>query len=289
LAVITGASRGIGRATAEALIALGAEVIGTSRDVAHVPNPPAYPLLDLDITKPKSVRHFIAALSGRKVDILINNAGRFVLGNIILAPTRSLDFYSAQHQLGVETLYTGHVRVTNELMPFMPTNGYARLLFTVSIVAYLVGGTDQFTHWVQGYVSAKRALLAYANSLRAALREASSNIQISTVNPFFIATKGAEHPYPIYTEPVSDNGFTNDPPTAPFNEFLAFIRQRQAAGLPASFVGDAYAQLLGMYKPPANVVVTSTKEPFATQGGTTFIESIVLAENTESALRFSCS
>lgn len=84
LAVITGASRGIGRATAEALIAQGAEVIGTSRDVSQVPNPPAYSLLDLDITKAKSVRRFAAdlvrLLDGRTVDILINNAGRHVMG-----------------------------------------------------------------------------------------------------------------------------------------------------------------------------------------------------------------
>jgi short-subunit dehydrogenase involved in D-alanine esterification of teichoic acids len=136
LAVITGASRGIGRATAEALIALGAEVIGTSRDVAHVPNLPAYPLLDLDITKPTSVRRFVAALTRivhrRQVDILINNAGRLVLGHIIPPATSSLDFYLEQLQLGMETLCLGHIRVTNELMPFMPTQGYARLLFTVS-------------------------------------------------------------------------------------------------------------------------------------------------------------
>ena len=45
LAVITGASRGNGRAIGEALTALGVDVIGTSRDPASVPNPPAYPLL----------------------------------------------------------------------------------------------------------------------------------------------------------------------------------------------------------------------------------------------------
>jgi NAD(P)-dependent dehydrogenase (short-subunit alcohol dehydrogenase family) len=293
LAVITGASRGNGRATAEALIELGADVIGTSRDVAHVPNPPAYPLLDLDITKPASVRRFVAALTrklrGRKVDILINNAGRLVLGNIIPA-TSSLDFYFKQLQLSTETLYLGHIRVTNALIPFMPTQGYARLLFTVSVAAYLVGGSDPHTSWGQGYTSAKRALLAYANSLRAALHYASSNILISTVNPYRIATALPEHPNPIYTEPVLDNGFTDDPPTAtPFNQFLTFLRQGQAAGLPASFVGDAYAQLLRASEPPANVVVASAEEPFATQGANEVIEPIVLAENTESGLRFSCS
>ena len=87
LAVITGASRGNGRAIGEALTALGVDVIGTSRDPASVPNPPAYPLLTLDITDPGSVFAFVAALQADplfqqhgRVDILVNNAGRFVLG-----------------------------------------------------------------------------------------------------------------------------------------------------------------------------------------------------------------
>ena len=86
LAVITGASRGNGRAIGEALSALGVDVIGTSRDPAGVPSPPAYPLLALDITDPGSVFAFVAALQGQplfqqhgRVDILVNNAGRFVL------------------------------------------------------------------------------------------------------------------------------------------------------------------------------------------------------------------
>ena len=45
LAVITGASRGLGRAVGEALTALGVDVIGTSRNPVRVPNPPAFPLL----------------------------------------------------------------------------------------------------------------------------------------------------------------------------------------------------------------------------------------------------
>ncbi|MGZ8245118.1 SDR family NAD(P)-dependent oxidoreductase [Methylomagnum sp.] len=293
LAVITGASRGIGRAAAEALAARGAEVIGTSRNVKTVPNPPAYPLLDLDITKPKSVDKFIKALNRRlnrrkKVDILINNAGRFVIGPVAPATLDSSSFYFEQLQLATETLYLGHIRVTNALLPLMPAQGYARVLFTVSSAAYLVSGTDPLLPWIQQYVSAKRALLAYANSLRFALREASSNIVISTVNPYIIGTTGADHPHPIYTQPVSDTGFTDDPPSAPFNQILSLIRQIQSTGLPPSFAGNAYAQLLASSEPSANVVVGSTQEPYATQGGTAFLESLLLAENAESAIRYSC-
>ncbi|HYE37675.1 SDR family NAD(P)-dependent oxidoreductase [Methylocaldum sp.] len=223
------------------------------------------------------------------MDILINNAGRFVIGPVAPAMLDSPSFYFEQLQLATETLYSGHARVTNAVLPLMPTEGYARLLFTVSSAAYLVSGTDPLTPWVQGYISAKRALLAYVNSLRFALREASSNIVISTVNPYIIGTTGADHPNPIYTQPVSDNGFTDDPPSAPFNQILSLIREIQSRGLSPSFVGNAYAQLLETVEPPANIVVGSTQEPYATQGGTAFLKSLLLAENTESAIRFGCS
>jgi hypothetical protein len=77
-----------------------------------------------------------------------------------------------------------------------------------------------------------------------------------------------------------DSGFSEDPA---FNQFLTVIREIQRNGLPASSVGDTFAQLLAMDEPPANVVVA---KPFAPQS--VFIESTILTENTESAVRFSC-
>jgi len=148
LAVITGASRGNGRAIGEALTALGVDVIGTSRDPAGVPNPPAYPLLSLDITDPESVFAFVAALQAHplfqlhgRVDILVNNAGRFVLGQIVPLPPTDFSFYLAQRDLGIRTVYSGHVMVTNVMLPLMPQQGYARIIFTVSIASYVTGGT----------------------------------------------------------------------------------------------------------------------------------------------------
>jgi NAD(P)-dependent dehydrogenase (short-subunit alcohol dehydrogenase family) len=205
-------------------------------------------------------------------------------------PPNSHEFYLDQNQLGIETVYRGHVRMTNTIMPLMSTHGYARILFTVSMSAYLVGGSEPASSFQHTYTSGKRALLAYANSLRAILREASSNIRVSTVNPYFIPTDIAEHPNPIYTKPVLDNGYTDDPPTpTPFNQFLTFYRQTLSVALDPSFFGLTYAQLLAMEDPPANVVVASTTEPSAPPGGTALIESIALAENAESATRFSCS
>lgn len=289
IAVITGASRGIGRATGETLASWGVEVIGTSRDAANVPNPPDYLLLDLDVSKPYSIHKFAKTLrrelNGRKLDILINNGGRFVIGPMTSKDKLSGYFFN-QLRLATNTIHLGHIKVTHSLLPMMPNEGYARLLYTVSSASYMTGGTDLLTPWIQPYISSKRALLAYANSLRYTHETASSNLKISTVNPYIIATKGAEHPHPIYMQPVTDSGFTDDPPDAPFNQILQLIRQLQSSGLPPEFVGRAYAQLLASSAPPANVVVASTQYPYNLQGGNEFVEGLILSENAQSAIRY---
>jgi NAD(P)-dependent dehydrogenase (short-subunit alcohol dehydrogenase family) len=296
-AVITGASRGIGRATAEALVARGATVIGTSRDVGGVPNPPSsFELLDLDITSDASVNAFVSALLAHpaypgRIDILINNAGRYVIGTITPPPIGPdpAGFFMQQSEIGVETLYKGHMRVTNRLLPHMSQAGYSRLLFTVSSNAYFVGGSPAEAVFADGilsfqnvYTSAKRALLAYASNLRGFLRASGSAIKVSTVNPYAIRTTLAEGLNPVYTEPVDGNG------NSPWNPFLQAVldgvRASLQNALPASFVGATYAQLLSMSDPYPNVAVASPSDP-VTAAGVAFFNDVVKAENEEAALR----
>src|SRR6185437_60698 len=171
LAVITGASRGNGRAVAEALSALGVDVIGTSRNPAGVPNPPAYPLLALDIADQASVLAFVGALVAHPVfqrhghvDILGNNAGRFVIGEIVPLPPTDFSSYLAQRDLGLRTVYFGHVMMTNVILPLMPQQGYARIIFTASIAAYTTGAAVPALgeSFVDTYNSGKFALRVYA-------------------------------------------------------------------------------------------------------------------------------
>jgi NAD(P)-dependent dehydrogenase (short-subunit alcohol dehydrogenase family) len=293
LAVITGASRGNGRAIGEALTALGVDVIGTSRDPAGVANPPAYPLLALDITDPGSVFAFVAALQGHplflqhgRVDILVNNAGRFVLGQIVPLPPTDFSFYLAQRDLGIRALYSGHVMVTNVMFPLMPQQGYARIIFTVSIASYVTGGTFPFESFFDTYTSGKFALRVYANNLDAVLRAGGSNIRISTLNPYAMNTALAQHPHPIYTQPVNGNGLSDTDPT--FNQAITALREALANGLPPSMVGEGCTQLLRMTAPEQNVVIASPREPFATQGGNALMKQQLLAENQISAVPFEC-
>ena len=293
LAVITGASRGNGRAIAEALAALGVDVIGTSRNPAAVPNPPTYPLLPLDIADPASVLAFVEALvthplflNHGQVDILGNNAGRFVIGEIVPLPPTDFSTYLAQRALGINTVYFGHVVVTNAILPLMPQQGYARIIFTASIASYTTGAALPALgeSFVDTYNAGKFALRVYANNLDTALRTAGSSIRVSTVNPYAMNTELAKYPHPVYTQPVNSSGLSDTDPV--FNQFNAALINLLANGLPPSMVGDTYAQLLQMSDPVQNVVVGSPHEPLATQGGNALVEQELIAENQFSAVPF---
>lgn len=195
-----------------------------------------------------------------------------------------------QSRLAMETLYEGHVRLTNNLLPLMPQTGYSRILFTTSVVAYNVGGTElgesQGQSFLSAYYSGKRALLAYANNLRGFLRTSGSSTQVSTLNPVVINTGLALGTNPIVTEPVDADG------NSPFNPVLQSVidgfRLALASGVPAEFAAEAYTQILARRTPPANVAVGSRREPFATMGFNSTIIDTLQGENDESALRFRC-
>ena len=141
---------------------MGADVIGTSRDPGTVPNPPAFPLLQLDVADAASVGTFPTRLTATQafrrrhaVDILVNNAGRAVFGEIVPLSAADVAFSTAQRDLAVRTLYSGHVMMTNVILPLMPREGYARVVFTVSIVAYYTGENFPGASGIDAYAASK--------------------------------------------------------------------------------------------------------------------------------------
>lgn len=292
LAIVTGASRGIGRATAEALIAKGVNVIGTSRDPQIVPNPPSFPLLPLDVSDPTTIEPFIGALFQQPafqqrgaVDILINNAGRFIFGQIVpQPPTDFVTDFITNRELGIRTVYSGHVYFTTAMLPFMSQTDYSRILYTCSIASYYNGSTVFGQSGLDVYFSAKSALRIYANNLDTTLRGSGSSIKVSTVNPYSVNTPLAEGLNPVFTQPVNSQGLSDTDPV--LNAGLTQIRAALANGLPAALVADAFVQLAEMEDPLQNVVAAGRRGILADQGGNELLESQLIAENAVSAVPF---
>ena len=277
-AVITGASTGIGRATGEALAARGVHVIGTSRDVASVEHPPRFPLLRLDVSDASSISAFATALRRRigahgRIDIVINNAGRGIVGDPVPSAGQAARYFT-QLQLAMRTDYLGHVMVTDRLLPMLPTRGYARVYYTVSIDAYSVS-TNAMALF-HAYTSMKRALLSFANAWWSQLRQAHSHIGVATVNPYLVNTR---FPYNVIV-------LERARPGSELAAYVEVLPRSFAQSLPPSLVGEAYWQLLSMVDPPVNVAAGSAAEPYASRGTNSLFELELRLENAQAAVTF---
>ena len=112
VAVVTGASRGIGAATAELLAAEGARVVGVSRGDG------------IDVTAPDAAAR-IAALAAAPVDILVNNAGTSF--------ARSLDELTDDDWNGLWELHVlASMRLMRAFAPGMAERGWGRIVNVAS-------------------------------------------------------------------------------------------------------------------------------------------------------------
>jgi NADP-dependent 3-hydroxy acid dehydrogenase YdfG len=176
-AVVTGASSGIGEATARRLAADGFDVVAAARRrdrlnrlAAEVPGIRA---ATLDVTSQESVEEFAASLD--RCDVLINNAG----GAVGLEPVASGDVADWQQMYDVNVL--GALRVTQALLPRLIDSGDGVLLMLTSVaglVSYEGGG---------GYNAAKHAQTSMTEVLR--LELVGKPIRIVEVAPGMVHTE----------------------------------------------------------------------------------------------------
>ena len=77
VALVTGASSGIGKAASLALVDSGFEVVGTSRNTSGIAQPDGVTFLDLDVASDESVTTVVERVIERfgRLDVLVNNAG----------------------------------------------------------------------------------------------------------------------------------------------------------------------------------------------------------------------
>jgi 3-hydroxy acid dehydrogenase / malonic semialdehyde reductase len=171
-AVVTGASSGIGAATAQALAAEGARVVGGARRVDRVASP--ITPLELDVTDPASCEAFVKAaaeeLSG--IDILVNGAG-LALGRDSFDASTEED----EHVV-LETNVNGLIRMTRLCLPHIRDNGHIVNIGSVAgRQAYEKGSL---------YVTSKFAVRGFTYALREDLL--GRPIHVCTVDPGLVET-----------------------------------------------------------------------------------------------------
>jgi len=175
-AVITGGSGGIGRATAEKMLAEGAKVLivdidaeALSKAQNEIQNDNLH-IFQADVTKPQEVEAYADAakkLFGQ-VDIFFNNAG--VEGSVSPIEEYPLDTFDKLIDVNIKGVYYG----LRYLFPLMKENGGSIII--TSSVAGLTG-----TPRVLPYVASKHAAIGMMRS--AAMEGAPHQIRVNTINP----------------------------------------------------------------------------------------------------------
>ncbi len=170
---ITGGSRGIGLATAEAFVAAGATVAIGARNLDHARaaatriGATAHPL---DVTDPASVREFwkVVEAEHAEIDILVNNAGEMLVGRFDREGEEA-----TRHQLGVNLL--GSLNGMKAAVGPMRARGRGHIINMVSAVG-LVGLPGCAT-----YSAAKHGVVGLSEAVRAELH--GSGVDLSIILP----------------------------------------------------------------------------------------------------------
>ena len=174
---ITGASSGLGKATAKLFAARGWHVIATMRHPEHeteLTQLPGVHLLPLDVTDPAQIEATVQrAIALHPVDVVFNNAGYGLIGALEALLDEQITNLLNTNLLGV-------IRVTKAFLPHLREKKSGRIISTTSI-----GGLIAFPLY-SIYHAAKWAVEGWSESMSFEL--ARHNIGIKTVSPGGIAT-----------------------------------------------------------------------------------------------------
>jgi NADP-dependent 3-hydroxy acid dehydrogenase YdfG len=176
IAVVTGASSGIGAATARRLAASGYQVVAAARRADRIEALAAEiggTAAVLDVTDQGSVDALAAAVP--TCSVLVNNAG----GALGLDPIEKADPADWQWMYDVNVL--GVLRVTQALLPALEASGAGHMVLVGSTAGHIVyeGGA--------GYTAAKHAAAALRETLR--LELAGRPVRVTEIAPGMVATE----------------------------------------------------------------------------------------------------
>ncbi|MFC8798084.1 oxidoreductase [Promicromonospora sp. NPDC057138] len=160
VALVTGASSGIGKEAALGLVKAGFHVVGTSRDVSRATPLDGVTFLDLDVAGDESAAAVVKQVIDRfgRIDVLVNNAG---VGSIGAAEESSV----AQAQAVFDINVFGVLRMVREVLPHMRAQGRGRIINLSSVQGFIPAP------YMAVYGASKHAIEGYTQSLDHEVRE----------------------------------------------------------------------------------------------------------------------
>ena len=188
--LITGATSGIGRATARLLARSGFRVFGTGRR-PETPTLDGFDLLPLDVTDDASVEacvRMVAERTGGRIDALVNNVGTGILG-------AAEESTAAEVRWLFEVNFFGAIRMTNAVLPLMRARKAGRIVNMSS-----AGGVASIPFGAY-YCATKHALEGYSEGLRNELLPL--GIRVSVVGPGAVSTPAGDKA-PKSAHPIAD-------------------------------------------------------------------------------------
>jgi NAD(P)-dependent dehydrogenase (short-subunit alcohol dehydrogenase family) len=191
VALVTGASSGIGEAAARALLAAGFTVYGTSRRAVAGEERGGVVFLPLDVTDDQSVAGAVGEVLARsgRIDVLVNNAGLGVAG---AAEESSIE----QARALFETNLFGSIRMTRAVLPQMREQAGGRIINISSVLGLMPAPFGAL------YSSTKHAIEGYSESLDHEVRE--HGVRVLLVEPAYTRTSfdanavPADEPLAVY-------------------------------------------------------------------------------------------
>ena len=179
--LVTGAGSGLGRDlcrhfAATGMLAVAADLNAAAaeetarliRDDGHAAH-----ALELDVTSEPAVTRAIQALPGRRVDVLINNAG--------IQHVAALEEFPAEKwSLMIDIMLKGTCWMTRAVLPGMRERNFGRIVNIGSIHSLIA------SPFKSAYTAAKHGLLGFSKTV--ALETADSDITINTICPSYIRT-----------------------------------------------------------------------------------------------------
>jgi NAD(P)-dependent dehydrogenase (short-subunit alcohol dehydrogenase family) len=236
-ALVTGASRGIGKAIAESLVREGWEVVGTCRSprrLAAADRVAGVRYLPLDLAREKEVRAIVRSVG--EVDLLVNNAGESPIGPAEEVPVRKM----REH---FDINFFGPVMIMQGLLPAMRRKRKGMVVFIGSIRGQAPSPFSSL------YSASKAAIRAFCECLDVELL--GTGVRAAVVVPWYVRTGLPQERF-----------LAKSSPYAKALAAVSKVRERTIAAAPdPSVVAEAVLRLLRSRKPGP---VTVVGRPFLT-------------------------